>query len=58
VFIAGRKVVADGKVAALDHCGVSERLTEAQFRKMATTPKRDYRDRSADEIAPLTLPVM
>jgi 5-methylthioadenosine/S-adenosylhomocysteine deaminase len=58
VYIAGRKVVADGKVATLDHRGAAERLTEAQLRMMATTPKRDYRGRSTDEIAPLTLPVM
>jgi hypothetical protein len=36
----------------------AEHLTEAQLRMMATTPKCNYRDRSADEIAPLTLPVM
>jgi cytosine/adenosine deaminase-related metal-dependent hydrolase len=58
VYVAGRKVVADGKVTTLDHRGAAERLTEAQLRMMATTPKRDYRGRSADEIAPLTLPVM
>jgi 5-methylthioadenosine/S-adenosylhomocysteine deaminase len=58
VYIAGRKVVADGKVTTLDHRGAAERLTEAQLRMMATTPERDYRGRSADEIAPLTLPVM
>jgi cytosine/adenosine deaminase-related metal-dependent hydrolase len=58
VYVAGRKVVADGKVTMLDHRGAAERLTEAQLRMMATTPKRDYRRRSADEIAPLTLPVI
>jgi len=51
-----RKVVADGKVT-LDHSGASERLTEAQQKMMKPTPGRDYRKRTTDEIAPLTLPV-
>jgi 5-methylthioadenosine/S-adenosylhomocysteine deaminase len=58
VYVAGRKVVADGEVTTLDHRAAADRLTEAQLRMMATTPKRDYRGRSADEIAPLTLPIM
>ncbi len=58
VYVAGRKVVTDGKVATLDHRGAAERLAEAQLRMMATTPNYDYRGRTADEIAPLTLPVM
>jgi 5-methylthioadenosine/S-adenosylhomocysteine deaminase len=58
VYIAGRKVVAGGVVSTLDHRGAAERLTEAQRRMMARTPNRDYRGRSADEIAPLTLSVM
>jgi 5-methylthioadenosine/S-adenosylhomocysteine deaminase len=58
VYIAGKKIVAHGVVTTLDHQGAAERLVEAQNRMMAVTPKRDYRGRSADEIAPLTLPVV
>ena len=58
VYVAGRKVVADGAVTTLDHRGAAERLSEAQNRMMALTPARDYRGRSTDEIAPLTLPVV
>jgi 5-methylthioadenosine/S-adenosylhomocysteine deaminase len=58
VYVAGRKVVADGVVTTLDHRAAGEVLTEAQDRMMAVTPRRDYRARSADEIAPLTLPVV
>jgi 5-methylthioadenosine/S-adenosylhomocysteine deaminase len=58
VYVAGRRIVADGKVTTLDHAGAAARLAEAQARMMAATPKRDYRGRSADEIAPLTLPLM
>jgi len=57
VYVGGRKVVADGIVTTLDHKGAGARLTEAQNRMMALTPQRDYRGRSADEIAPLSLPV-
>ena len=57
VYVAGRKVVADGAVTTLDHKGAGERLAEAQLRMIALTPQRDYRGRSADEIAPLSLPV-
>jgi 5-methylthioadenosine/S-adenosylhomocysteine deaminase len=58
VYVAGRRVVADGKVTTLDHQGAAERLTEAQAKMMQLTPGRDYRKRTVDEIAPLTLPVM
>lgn len=54
---SSRKVVADGKVTTLDHGGASERLAEAQAKMMKLTPGRDYRGRTTDEIAPLTLPL-
>jgi 5-methylthioadenosine/S-adenosylhomocysteine deaminase len=57
VYVAGRKVVADGEVTTLDHRGAGARLIKAQARMMEATPKRDYRGRSADEITPLSLPV-
>jgi len=57
VYVAGRKVVADGRVTTLDHRGACARLAEAQVQMMALTPQRDYAKRSADEIAPLSLPV-
>jgi len=57
VYVAGRKVVADGRVTTLDHASAAERLSEAQDRMMQLTPQRDYRKRTADEIAPLSLPV-
>lgn len=58
VYVAGRKIVADGQVTTLDHLGAAERLSDAQNRMMAATPTRDYARRSADEVAPLTLPVL
>ena len=58
VYIAGRRIVADGAVTTLDHRASAERLSEAQKRMMALTPYRDYRGRTADEIAPLSLPII
>jgi len=57
VYVAGRRIVADGVVTTLDHKDAGERLTLAQSRMMGATPQRDYCGRTADEIAPLTLPV-
>jgi cytosine/adenosine deaminase-related metal-dependent hydrolase len=57
VYVAGRKVVSNGRVTTLDHRAAAERLTEAQVRMMKQTPNRDYLKRTADEIAPLSLPV-
>lgn len=58
VYVAGRRVVADGEVTTLDHRGAGERLSDLQQRMMAITPRKDYRGRTADEVAPLTLPVV
>jgi len=57
VYVAGRRIVADGHVTTLDHQGAGERLSEAQQKMMQLTPGRDYRKRTTDEIAPLTLPL-
>jgi 5-methylthioadenosine/S-adenosylhomocysteine deaminase len=58
VYIAGRKIVADGQVTTLDHQAAGERLTEAQKRMMASSTRCDYRGRTTDEIAPLSLPLV
>jgi cytosine/adenosine deaminase-related metal-dependent hydrolase len=57
VYVAGRLVVQDGSVLTLDRAGAGERLVAAQARMMAAVPRRDYRGRGADEIAPLSLPL-
>lgn len=57
VYVAGRQVVAAGEVVTLDHRAAGERLAEAQQRMLASAPARDYRGRSADQIAPLSLPL-
>jgi cytosine/adenosine deaminase-related metal-dependent hydrolase len=56
VYVDGRQVVRDRKVLTLDRAGALERLADAQARMIRSTPDRDYLKRSADEVAPLTLP--
>jgi 5-methylthioadenosine/S-adenosylhomocysteine deaminase len=58
VFIDGRQVVADGRVTTLDQAAAGARLRAAQERMEGLAPHRDYRRRSAAEIAPLSLPVL
>lgn len=57
VWIDGRQVLADGQVLGLDSAAAGVALAAAQADMMATTTSRDYRGRSADEIAPLSLPM-
>jgi 5-methylthioadenosine/S-adenosylhomocysteine deaminase len=57
VFIDGREVVKDGRVLTLDQGAAGERLALAQARMIEAAPRRDYRGRSAEEIAPLSLQV-
>ena len=46
------------RVLTLDEDGATARLRAAQQRMEALAPSRDYRGRSADEITPLSLPVL
>lgn len=58
VYVAGRPIVVDGEVTTLDHRDAGRRLTKAQAKMMASTTGRDYRKRTADELVPLSLPIM
>ena len=58
VFVDGQQVVADRRVLTLDEDGATARLRAAQQRMEALAPSRDYRGRGADEITPLSLPVL
>lgn len=55
VWIDGRKVVSDGEVLNLEPVKAGEILTREQEKMMEIAPQRDYRKRSADAIAPLSL---
>ena len=55
VYVAGKKVVEDGRVLTLDRTNALERLEEAQRRMLGKVPQHDYAGRSADQITPLSL---
>lgn len=56
-WIDGRQVLAAGRVLTLDAADAAARVAEGQARMMAGVPARDYRGRSAEAIAPLSLPL-
>jgi len=58
VFVDGRQVVAKGLVLTLDQTAAAERLAVAQRRMLEAAPRRDYRGRSAEQIVPLSLPLV
>jgi 5-methylthioadenosine/S-adenosylhomocysteine deaminase len=58
VFVDGVQVVADRRVLTLDEADAAIRLTAAQERMEAAAPQHDYRRRKAEEIAPLSLPIV
>jgi cytosine/adenosine deaminase-related metal-dependent hydrolase len=57
VFIDGIKVVADRRVLTLDRADAAGRLEDAQRRMIEAVPSHDYAKRTADQIAPLSLPL-
>jgi hypothetical protein len=57
VYVGGEKVVADGRALNIDYAAASAALEEAQKRSMANVPKLDWAGRTADELAPMVLPV-
>ncbi len=58
VYVDGRQVVRDFTVLTLDQADAAGRLADAQARMLADAAKRDYKRRSAEEISPLSLPVV
>jgi cytosine/adenosine deaminase-related metal-dependent hydrolase len=57
VYVGGEKVVAEGRALKIDYAAASAALEEAQKRSMANVPKLDWAGRTADELAPMVLPV-
>lgn len=58
VYVDGVKVVERGRVLTLDHARALDELTEAQRRMAKVTPERDFKRRQAEEIVPLSLPLL
>jgi cytosine/adenosine deaminase-related metal-dependent hydrolase len=56
VYVDGNQVVANGRAVHLDPVEAAGRLAEAQGRMIAEVPRLDYAGRTADQIAPLSLP--
>ncbi|QIE56745.1 amidohydrolase family protein [Pikeienuella piscinae] len=57
VWVAGRQLVADGAVLGLDHVAAGKRLSKAQIAMMESSQRLDYKGRSTDELAPLSLAI-
>lgn len=57
VLVSGEVVLRDGAPVHLDPAAAMERLAEAQMRMLKDSAKHDYAGRSAEQIAPLSLPV-
>jgi cytosine/adenosine deaminase-related metal-dependent hydrolase len=55
VYVDGLKMVDNGRVVNLDHAGALEALTEAQARMEKDTPNRDFKQRTAEQVVPLSL---
>jgi cytosine/adenosine deaminase-related metal-dependent hydrolase len=58
VYVDGIRVVASRQVLTLNRAEAAGRLQEAQHRMLDAVPAHDFAGRSADEIAPLSLPLM
>ena len=58
VFVDGRQVVADHKVLTMNPDDAADRLAGAQHRMLKAAARRDYRSRSAEQISPLSLPII
>jgi cytosine/adenosine deaminase-related metal-dependent hydrolase len=58
VFVDGRLVMDQGKVLTLNHAAALAALTEAQARMEAAVPQHDWARRRADQLTPLSMPMM
>jgi len=58
VLVNGEVVLQDGAPLHLDPAAAMERLAEAQARMLKDSVKLDYLGRPAEEIAPLSLPIV
>lgn len=56
VFVAGRQVLRDGRPVGIDLTDAAAVLADSQARMLRDSVQHDYRGRSGDVIAPLSLP--
>jgi len=57
VFVDGKQVVEDGRVTTMDFPAIAEQVERIQARILERVPERDYANRTAAEVTPLTLPL-
>ena len=58
VFVHGAKVMENGHVLTMDHAAALAAVTEGQQRMLRDAPSRDWAGRTADQISPLSLPML
>jgi hypothetical protein len=58
VFVDGTKVMEKGRVLTMDHEAALAAVAEGQQRMLRDAPSRDWAGRTAEEISPLSLPVL
>jgi hypothetical protein len=57
VLVGGETIYADGKPTKLNVAEAAGILAESQAKMLRDSVGRDYRGRSGDEIAPISLPL-
>jgi hypothetical protein len=57
VFVAGRRVVEDGRVTTIDLGPEIEELNAAQLRALSVVHEKDWAGRTGDEAFPRSLPL-
>jgi 5-methylthioadenosine/S-adenosylhomocysteine deaminase len=58
VFVNGAKVMEQGRVLTMDHEAALAAVAEGQQRMLRDAPSRDWAGRTAEQISPLSLPVL
>ena len=58
VFVHGTKVMEQGRVLTMDHEAALAAVAEGQQRMLRDAPSRDWAGRTAEQISPLSLPVL
>jgi 5-methylthioadenosine/S-adenosylhomocysteine deaminase len=58
VFVHGTKVMEHGRVLTMDHDAALAEVAEGQQRMLRDAPSRDWAGRTAEQISPLSLPVL
>jgi 5-methylthioadenosine/S-adenosylhomocysteine deaminase len=58
VFVHGAKVMDQGRVLTLDHQAALAGVAEGQQRMLRDAPNRDWAGRTAEQISPLSLPIL